>query len=120
MHAAAAPPRRAPARSGLAIGYFPTYLLGAMMAAQLAHHIRRDMPDIDAKVAAGDFAPIRAWLGEKVRHGSGAVRRARPSGEGGGAAVGPRGWERGRSARIRATLPTPIHCAHSAVPSPVL
>jgi len=57
--------------SSLAIGYFPTYLLGALMAAQLAHHMRADMPDLDAKIAAGEFGPIRAWLNERVhRHGS--------------------------------------------------
>lgn len=57
--------------SSLAIGYFPTYLLGAIMAAQLAHHMRTEMPDLDAKVQAGDFTPIRQWLNERVhRHGS--------------------------------------------------
>lgn len=57
--------------SGLAIGYFPTYLLGAMMAAQLAHHMRLEMPDLDTKIQNGDFTPIRAWLNERVhKHGS--------------------------------------------------
>ena len=52
--------------SALAIGYFPSYLLGAMMAAQLDHHCRAALPDFEALVAAGDFAPILAWLREKV------------------------------------------------------
>lgn len=52
--------------SALAIGYFATYLIGAMMAAQLAHYIRRDLPDFDERVGSGDFGPIRAWLGDHV------------------------------------------------------
>lgn len=56
--------------SGLAIGYFPTYLLGAATAAQLAHYCKKDIEDFDGKIEAGDFAPIKAWLTEKVhRHG---------------------------------------------------
>jgi len=61
--------------SGLAIGYFPTYLLGAIMAAQLEHHMRLQMPDLDAKIEAGDFAPIRHWLNEKV-HAQGSVPKS--------------------------------------------
>jgi len=56
--------------SGLAIGYFPTYLLGAICAAQLSHYIRLDL-DVDSLVKEGDSAPIHAWLNDKVwRHGS--------------------------------------------------
>ena len=52
--------------SGLAIGYFPSYLLGAMMAAQLWHHCRVAIHDVDARIANGDFEPILSWLREKV------------------------------------------------------
>ena len=56
--------------SGLAIGYFPTYLLGSATAAQLAHYCKKDIPDFDAKVEKGEFAEIKSWLIEKVhRHG---------------------------------------------------
>jgi carboxypeptidase Taq len=56
--------------STLAVGYFPTYLLGSAAAAQLAHHCRLDLPNFDELVASGEFAPIRAWLADKVhRHG---------------------------------------------------
>ena len=48
------------------IGYFPTYVLGHIIAAQLKAAMLRDLPDFDAKVEAGDFAPIRHWLGQKV------------------------------------------------------
>jgi carboxypeptidase Taq len=52
------------------LGYFPTYALGNIVAAQLWAAIRRDLPDLDDRLAAGDYAPLREWLGEHVhRHG---------------------------------------------------
>jgi carboxypeptidase Taq len=52
------------------IGYFPTYTLGNLMAAQLWQRLRGDLPDVDERIEAGDFAPVRDWLGEHVhRHG---------------------------------------------------
>lgn len=58
--------------SGLAIGYFPTYLLGAMAAAQLWHHAKADIPTLEAQIGRGEFAEVRAWLGAKV-HDRGTV-----------------------------------------------
>ena len=53
-----------------AIGYFPTYTLGNLMAAQMWERIRRDLPDVDAETEAGRFRPLRDWLREHVhRHG---------------------------------------------------
>ncbi|MBA2516940.1 MAG: carboxypeptidase M32 [Solirubrobacterales bacterium] len=53
-----------------AIGYFATYTLGNLMAAQLWPKVRSDLPDLDESIAAGDFAPLRGWLGEHIhRHG---------------------------------------------------
>jgi carboxypeptidase Taq len=52
------------------IGYFPTYTIGNLMAAQLWQALAADLPDIDASIAAGDFAPLREWLRENIhRHG---------------------------------------------------
>lgn len=52
------------------IGYFPTYALGNLVAAQLWERVRADIPDLDEAIAGGDFATLRAWLGEHVhRHG---------------------------------------------------
>lgn len=54
----------------LAIGYFPTYLIGSATAAQLYEYCRRDIPDIEDKIEHGDFQPIKEWLVEKVhKHG---------------------------------------------------
>ena len=52
--------------SSLAIGYFPSYLLGAMMAAQLQHYCRAALPQFDELLAKGDFKPILAWLRTNV------------------------------------------------------
>ena len=47
-------------------GYFPSYTLGAMYAAQWFATIRRSTPDLDARIATGDFAPVFDWLGNKI------------------------------------------------------
>ncbi|MFA4640651.1 carboxypeptidase M32 [Pyrococcus kukulkanii] len=47
------------------IGYFPTYSIGTILAAQLYYHMKKDL-DVEAKVAEGDFEPIKAWLREKI------------------------------------------------------
>ena len=47
-------------------GYFPTYTLGAMTAAQLYDAARRDVPDLEAAIAAGDFRPLMSWLRRNV------------------------------------------------------
>ena len=49
-----------------AFGYFPTYSLGAMAAAQLFEAARRSVPDLMAAIGEGDFAPLTAWLGDNV------------------------------------------------------
>src|SRR4051812_25626364 len=52
-------------------GYFPTYTLGAMAAAQLFAAAKRAEPGILPGLATGDFAPLRGWLSTHVHeHGS--------------------------------------------------
>jgi carboxypeptidase Taq len=52
------------------IGYFPTYTLGNVYAAQLVNAAGRALGDLDAQFARGDFAPLLGWLREHVhRHG---------------------------------------------------
>lgn len=43
-------------------GYFPTYTLGAMTAAQIFDAAKRADPRILPSIASGDFAPLLAWL----------------------------------------------------------
>ena len=49
-----------------AFGYFPSYTLGAMYAAQWFASLRRAVPDVDARIAAGDFSAIFEWLAANV------------------------------------------------------
>ncbi len=49
-----------------AVGYFPSYTLGAMAAAQLMAAARRAVPCIDLALAEGDLAPLLGWLRAKV------------------------------------------------------
>ena len=54
-----------------AIGYFPAYTFGALMAAQLMETMRADIPDMDDHIREGNFAPLRTWLESKIhRHGA--------------------------------------------------
>ncbi|MFC6836724.1 carboxypeptidase M32 [Halomarina ordinaria] len=51
-------------------GYFPTYSLGSVLAAQLFAAAERDVGDVEAQVREGDFDTLRDWLREHVhRHG---------------------------------------------------
>jgi len=51
-------------------GYFPTYSLGSVLAAQIDAAVRSEL-DVDGLVRDGDFDPIREWLREQVhQHGS--------------------------------------------------
>jgi carboxypeptidase Taq len=57
--------------AGGAFGYFPTYSLGNIIAAQLWEAAAADLGPLDELVAAGGLEALRDWLGERVhRHGS--------------------------------------------------
>ena len=45
-----------------AFGYFPSYTLGAMAAAQLMAAARREVADLDAALGQGDLGPLVGWL----------------------------------------------------------
>jgi len=47
-------------------GYFPTYTLGALTAAQLFAAAKRADPQILPAIARGDFAPLLSWLRANV------------------------------------------------------
>ena len=51
---------------GGAWGYFPTYTLGAIAAAQLFDAARRALPEIPTALARGEFAPLLGWLRANV------------------------------------------------------
>jgi len=56
-------------------GYFPTYSLGALTAAQLFVAVKRDNPDLAQQVEAGEFRPLIEWLRREV-HGRGQLQSA--------------------------------------------
>ncbi|MFV2091740.1 MAG: carboxypeptidase M32, partial [Hyphomicrobiales bacterium] len=53
-----------------ALGYFPTYTLGALTAAQMKAHMTTTAPEILAAAGKGDFSPLVGWLRTHV-HQSG-------------------------------------------------
>jgi carboxypeptidase Taq len=53
-----------------AFGYFPSYTLGAMSAAQLMQAAREQVPGLDEALSRGDLSLLLAWLRVHV-HGIG-------------------------------------------------
>jgi carboxypeptidase Taq len=51
--------------SGGSMGYFPTYSLGNVIAGMIWYNMRKDI-DLDKNVRSGDFAPIKAWLYDRI------------------------------------------------------
>ncbi len=58
------------------LGYFPTYTLGNLYAAQFMQTARRDLPALEDDFRHGDFTRLKTWLNEHIhRHG----QRYRPA-----------------------------------------
>jgi len=49
-----------------ALGYFPTYTLGAMIAAQLFEAASTALPNVNTQIEKGEFGSLFNWLGEHV------------------------------------------------------
>jgi carboxypeptidase Taq len=47
-------------------GYFPSYCLGNILAAQLWYRLREDLPDLDADIGAARFKPLLDWLRKNI------------------------------------------------------
>lgn len=47
-------------------GYFPTYTLGAMIAAQLFQSANQALPGLGSQIRQGEFAPLFSWLHTQV------------------------------------------------------
>ncbi len=50
------------------VGYFPTYSLGNLCAAQFFAQADGDLGGLDEQFARGDFAGLREWLRENIHH----------------------------------------------------
>lgn len=48
------------------LGYFPTYTLGAMNAAQLYHAANNALEDLSQQISKGEFAALNQWQKEKI------------------------------------------------------
>jgi carboxypeptidase Taq len=57
------------------LGYFPTYTLGNLYAAQFMQQAREDLGDLDDDFRRGQFGRLKAWLNEKI-HRPGQTYRA--------------------------------------------
>jgi carboxypeptidase Taq len=52
------------------LGSFPTYTVGNVMSAQFMAAARRDLPELDDALTAGNYRPLLGWLATHIyRHG---------------------------------------------------
>ena len=56
--------------SSASIGYFPTYTLGNLYAAQFFEKVLEDVPDLQEQFERGEFGSLKSWLNENIHsHG---------------------------------------------------
>lgn len=48
------------------LGYFPTYTLGSIYAAELFDKMKKDLPNIEEDIAAMDFSRVLEWLNTNI------------------------------------------------------
>ena len=52
------------------VGYFPTYVIGSIVSAQIWEKAVEAMPALETQFERGEFLPLREWLRENLhRHG---------------------------------------------------
>jgi len=69
-------------------GYFPTYTLGNLYAAQFFAAARGALPELDRQLASGEFGPLRQWLRRQVHEKGSLLPAAELCREVTGAALG--------------------------------
>lgn len=55
-------------------GYFPAYVIGHMMAAQIHDRMKKDVQNIPGLLRSGNFLPVRDWLNDNI-HKYGRLKR---------------------------------------------
>ncbi len=60
--------------SGGDFGYFPSYALGYIYAAQFKEAMLKDVPNFDEHLRQGDIRPIREWLTDHI-HQYGSMKK---------------------------------------------
>ena len=48
------------------LGYFPTYSIGALTAAQITTFLRKKMPNLDKEIEVGNFKSLVMWLNKNI------------------------------------------------------
>lgn len=48
------------------IGYFPSYAIGNLCSAQFINTAKKEIPDLESKIASGDLKILSSWLTEKI------------------------------------------------------
>jgi carboxypeptidase Taq len=52
-------------------GYFPSYAIGTIYAAQIYEALKKDIPDMEKDIEKGDYKKIKSWLKQKIhKHGA--------------------------------------------------
>ena len=82
-----------------AFGYFPTYTLGAMTAAQLFDAAKRADPAIVPGIEKGEFAPLMGWLRANIHGKASRFSTAEIIAEASGQPLDPQVFERHLRAR---------------------
>ncbi|MDR0670175.1 MAG: carboxypeptidase M32 [Treponema sp.] len=49
-----------------AFGYFPSYALGNLYGLQFWAQMKKDLPDLESALAAGNFRPVHQWLADRI------------------------------------------------------
>lgn len=57
------------------LGYFPTYTLGSLLAAQWWQQLQQDIPDLEEALSHGQTAPVLDWLRKNI-HSQGSLYTA--------------------------------------------
>ena len=52
--------------AGGSFGYFPSYSLGNIYAAQFEHTMKKEIPNMYASIEDGNLLPIKEWLNKKI------------------------------------------------------
>lgn len=55
-------------------GYFTTYSLGSVLAAQIFRQAEKEIEELDGKISEGEFQDLRNWLKQEI-HGKGCIYR---------------------------------------------
>lgn len=48
------------------LGYFPTYTLGNLYAAQFMQQANKDIPQLDEQISRGQYSSLKNWLTERI------------------------------------------------------